>query len=140
MEGVREQLTETRQMIQEAKDTLALNQIFQKINGIMDLLYDGSDDEEISAAREPETYDQKHLVQRNELPTTEFHEAESDNEELQNILEPYNNKLKELLTELWTAKHEAASARRGRTLQQPSHDRLAKRLQTPYPRRRIKGP
>jgi hypothetical protein len=140
MEGAREQLAETRQMIQEAKDTLALNQIFQKINGIMDLPYDGSDDEEISAAREPETYDQKHLVQRNELPTTEFHEAESDDEELQNILEPYNDKLEELLTELWTAKHEAASARRGRTSQQPSHDGPAKRPQTPHPGRRVKGP
>jgi hypothetical protein len=66
----------------------------------MDLLYDGSDNKEILAVREPETYDQKHLVQRNKLPTTEFYEAESDDEELQNILELYNDKLKELLTEL----------------------------------------
>jgi hypothetical protein len=62
MEEAREQLTETKQMIQEAKDTLALNQIFQKVNEIMDLLYNGSDDEETSVIKEPETYDQKHLV------------------------------------------------------------------------------
>jgi hypothetical protein len=66
----------------------------------MDLLYNGSDDEETSVIKEPETYDQKHLVQRNELPTTEFYEIESDDEELQNILELYTDKLEELLTEL----------------------------------------
>jgi hypothetical protein len=43
------------------------------------------------------------------------------------------------LTELWTAKYEVVSVRRGRTLQQPSHDGPAKQLQIPYPRRRVKG-
>jgi hypothetical protein len=66
----------------------------------MDLPYNRLDNEETSVIKEPETYNQKHLVQRNELPTTEFYEIESDNEELQNILELYTNKLKKLLTEL----------------------------------------